>query len=70
MATLRKGARVQSRRWADVHGTVTAVRDGRVFVRWDGTTFTEDEVTPDEVRPSTRPMPRDGGPGYLGVRRG
>jgi hypothetical protein len=59
---LRKGARVQSRRWADVHGTVTAVRGERVFVRWDGTSFTEDEVTPDEVWPSSRPAPRDAGP--------
>jgi hypothetical protein len=70
MWVLRKGVRVQSRRWADVHGTVTAVWDGRVFVRWDGTSFTEDEVIPHEVRPSSRPAPRDGGPGYAVVRRG
>jgi hypothetical protein len=70
MAGLRKGARVQSRRWTDVHGTVSAVQGGRVFVRWDTTWFSEDEVTPDEIRPSTRSAPRKGGPGYAVVRRG
>jgi hypothetical protein len=70
MGALRKGARVQSRRWTDVHGTVTAVQGGRVFVRWDTARFSEDEITPDEVRPSSRPAPRDGGPGYAVVRRG
>jgi hypothetical protein len=68
MARFRKGSRVESRRWPGTHGTVTG-RDGeRVFVRWDGAVFSEDETTDAELKPSRRPAPKDPGPGYLVVR--
>ncbi|SBW29024.1 hypothetical protein FDG2_6336 [Candidatus Protofrankia californiensis] len=46
---LRKGDRVTSTEWPDIHGRVTRVDDdGSVFVRWDGTHF-EDERDRDQV---------------------
>jgi hypothetical protein len=65
----RKGDRVESLRWPGTHGTV--VRRGRDWlgVRWDGARFTESEAYLSEVKPSTRPAPRDQGPGYAVLRR-
>jgi len=33
-------------------GRVTRVAAGRLFVKWDGAEFTEDEVSPAEIRPA------------------
>lgn len=63
-------------------GTVTGIRDAEefepgeersVFVRWDGTQFSEDEMDLSEVEPdpSLPPPGEPSGPGYLvlGERR-
>jgi hypothetical protein len=68
MARYRKGARVHSLRWPRLHGTVVRVDHEFLGVRWDGTSFTEDEAHADEVEPSTRPAPKDQGPGYAVFR--
>jgi hypothetical protein len=66
-ARFGKGDRVESLRWPGFHGTVVR-RDGEwLGVRWDGTSFTEDEAHTSEVKPSTRPALPDAGPGYLVV---
>lgn len=64
MSVIKKGSRVESLRWAGTHGTVNRRAGEWVYVRWDGTQFTEDEVHIDEVKPSTRPAPTGQGPGY------
>lgn len=64
MSTVKEGSRVESLRWAGTHGTVNSRSGEWVYVRWDGTAFTEDEVHVDEVKPSTKPAPTDQGPGY------
>lgn len=62
------------------HGTVTGIRDATefaegeersVFVRWDGTRFTEDEMDLSEVQADSSPAPpgEPSGPGYLVLGR-
>ena len=54
--TLRKGARIETtgegrtRTWKGWLGTVTHVRNGRIYARMDGTRFTEEEFEPNEAR--------------------
>lgn len=38
-------------KWGDLTGTVTDFRVGKVYVAWDGSTVTEDEMAPAEVKP-------------------
>lgn len=57
MDTYRKGDRVQvtgkgrTAFWPHyLKGTVEDTRQDRVYVRWDGTAFTSDEMARDEVK--------------------
>ena len=44
------GDRVRDRKWGGTHVGSLVGRDGdRVYVRWDGTEFTEDELDVREV---------------------
>jgi hypothetical protein len=65
----RKGDRVESLRWPGTHGTVVRREGDWLGVRWDGTSFTENEAQVDEVKASSRPAPPDAGPGYAVFRR-
>lgn len=44
--------------WGKIYGTVERATKRSVFVRWDGTHFS-DEMTHEEVQPSNFPAPTD-----------
>lgn len=48
----RAGNRVRDRVWGGTQtGRITRTNGRRVYIKWDGTWFTEDELDMDEIDP-------------------